>query len=126
MWFFLIVTIINLIVTVVSIVNLNENNFFIIIRKLSIVNLVPNLISFIIAIIKCYYVVKLFSSSSLISKCVVYENENTKITVISSSQKFFSFSFLLFTFFFWLLIFIFYLEEELEWFLMKLIMEEMI
>jgi hypothetical protein len=126
MWFFLIVTIINLIVTVVSIVNLNENNFFIIIRKLSIVNLVPNLISFIIAIIKCYYVVKLFSSSSLISKCVVYENENTKVTVISSSQKFFSFSFLLFTFFFWLLIFIFYLEEELEWFLMKLIMEEMI
>ena len=100
MWFFLIVTIINLIVTVVSIVNLNENNFFIIIRKLSIVNLVPNLISFIIAIIKCYYVVKLFSSSSLISKCVVYENENTKVTVISSSQKFFSFSFLLFTFFF--------------------------
>ena len=126
MWFFLIVTIINLIVTVVSIVNLNENNFFIIIRKLSIVNLVPNLISFIIAIIKCYYVVKLFSSSSLISKCVVYENENTKVTVISSSQKFFSFSFLLFTFFFWLLIFIFYLEEELEWFLMKLIMKEMI
>ena len=94
----LVVTIINIIITVVSIVKLNDNNFFIIVQKLSIVNLVTNLITFIISIIKCYYVVKSFSSSSLLSECVVYEDENTNVTVISSSQKFFSFSFLFFSF----------------------------